>query len=126
MTYHEWGNDWPHWNELYEAESFIIDYVYKWSRCRLSCKEKYGTIRYEYVYPPGSRAWWLSIKIPFFRRKIMDGKFEVPYYLFRWPTSWLYYKWMRFGDYILGQAVRKACIKFPNVVEEITGDLNWR
>lgn len=123
---HSWYDDppWPHWNELYEAEDWIAAYVYKWSKCRLQSKEKYGTIRYEHVWPPAKGAGpIIQLPFPLFHKEIQGHKF--PRYLLFWTSSWLYYKWMWWGDKMLGRAVRKACIKFPNVVKEITNDLNW-
>lgn len=122
--YHEWGDDWPHWNELYEAETWIANYVHKWTRCRMQSKEKYGTIRYEHIWPPTIGRNGPIIALP----KMFDktiGKHKYPRYLIYWSSSWLYYKWMKLGDWVLGMAVKKACIKFPNVAKEITCDLNW-
>lgn len=123
MNCHIWGDDWPHWDDLYKAESYISAYVYKYSFCRLMSKEKYGTIRYEYVYPPFSRKHW-RIMVPYFRRHTSLGDF--PYYFFYWQTSVLYNAWRWWGYKMLGRAVRKACVKFPNVVKELTDDLEWR
>lgn len=124
---HSWVDDWPHWQELYEAEEYIRDYVYKWSRCRLQSKEKWGSIRYEHVWPPGFRNHRLSIKLPWKKTIKWEGwECKADCYLFDWPSSRLFYQWMRFGDWVLGIAVRKACIKFPNVVKEITCNLDWR
>ena len=126
---HYWGDDWEHWDELYEAERFISAYVYKWSWCRLHSKEKWGELRYEYIWPPtyGRNGPIIALPFPLFHRKlIINGKEEkFKRYILFWTSSWLYYKWRAWGDRILRRAVRKACIKFPNVVEEITGDLNW-
>jgi hypothetical protein len=46
---HEWGDDWPFWDELEEAEKWIklqlkLNFGYT-----LTSKEKYGSIRYEHV-----------------------------------------------------------------------------
>lgn len=119
---HIWGDDWPHWAELYAAEVWIADYVYKWSKCRLQSKEKWGSLRYERIWPP-SRGAGPVIQLPFplFHRTIQGHKF--PRYLFFWTNSWLYHKWMLWGHRMLKTAVRLACKKFPNVVAEITGDL---
>ncbi len=128
MSYHEWGDSWPHWDELYEAEHWIANYVYTHSLCRLQSKEKYGTIRYEHIWPPAKGAGPI-IKLPFpiFHKKIIFGGeiHKFPRYLLFWTSSWLYYKWRSWGDKMLGRAVKKACIKFPNVIKEITEDLNW-
>ncbi len=117
---HYYGDDWPHWDELGEAHLYIQDCVYKYSLCRLISKEKWGTIRYEYIYPPGCRSWWFSVKLPF-KRKTKWGDLDV--YLFNWPDSWLYYKWMSYGGWTLKRAIAKACLKFPNVVKEISVDI---
>ncbi len=97
--YHDWSDDWPHWKELYAAEEYIGNYVYKYSRCRLSSKEKYGTLRYERIIPP--RWCW-----------------------YMWDM-WIYSKWTLLGQKVLIRAVSKAVKKFPNVKEEILDDLNW-
>ena len=126
MPTHIWGDDWLHWAELYEAEKYIRNYVYKWSRCRLQSKEKWGTLRYQYIWPPAYRRNGPIIQLPFpLFHKIVRGE-KFPRYLLFWTNSWLYYKWMVWGHKMLGQAVRNACNKFPNVVKEITEDLNWK
>lgn len=126
-TMHSSGDDWPHWNELYEAEDWISAYVYKYSRCKLQSKEKWGSLRYEYVWPLAYRQNGPIIHLPFplFHRIIKwhGGEGKLPRYLFYWTNSWLYYKWMKWGNRMLKRAVEKACIKFPNVVTEITEDL---
>lgn len=99
MTYHEWGDSWPHWNELYQAEQYIFKYVKKYSFCYLSLKEKYGTLRYEFINPP--RWSW---------------------YIF---DCWLYFKWIKLGQFVLNKAVCSACKKFPNVKAEILDDYLW-
>jgi len=51
--YHEWGDDWPYWDDLYRAEKFIYTWTYRLAGLRLLSKEKYGTIRYEYLFGLG-------------------------------------------------------------------------
>lgn len=97
--HHEWGDNWPYWQELYEAEFYIRNYVYKHSLCRLSSKEKYGTIRYESLTPP-KWAWY-----------ILD--------------CWIYFKWIKVGQWALKRAIKKACKRFPNCKAEILDDLSW-
>lgn len=118
-----WGDDWPHWNELYQAENWIADYVYTYSRCRLQSKEKWGQLRYEHVWPPtiGKNGPIIRLPFPLFHKTILGGKY--PRYLIFWTSSWLYYKWMWWGTKMLRRAVRLACVKFPNVINEITADL---
>ncbi len=123
MCYHSWYDDppWPYWDDLYAAEHYIYNYVYRYSRCCLISKEKYGTIRYEYVFAPGGgyRARG-NIKLPFFKRKAKYGDFDI--YLFSWSNSIFYRIWVRWGKYILSKAVKSACLKFPNCKKEILDD----
>jgi hypothetical protein len=96
--YHEWGSDF-NFRRLDTAGIYIQDYVYKYSMCRLSWKEKYGTIRYEFLIP--SRWCWYMC------------------------NCWIYYKWIKLGQYFLKKAIRKAIIKFPDMKDEILDDYLW-
>jgi hypothetical protein len=119
---HSWNDDWPYWNELHEAEDWIGEYVYRWSLCSLQSKEKWGMLRYEWVWPPGTHKSWNYFKLPYIKKHIPlpDGNcLEGHYCPFMWNSSWLYYKWMRYGTWILKRAVKKAKLKFPNVVKEL-------
>lgn len=104
---HCWGDEWfnKYGNDLYKAQNFIWDYVKRWSRCNLISKEKYGTIRYECLFPPYSRMylntrlqrWWVN-------------------------ESWLHRKWARFGWYVCARAIKKAIKKWPHLEEELCCD----
>jgi hypothetical protein len=100
---HIWGDDWfeAHGDELYDAMQFIQEDLYKYSRCRLICKEKYGTIRYEWLLPPYGAL--------FYRNKVHRW----------WLNSWLYYKWTAYGYKCLRRAVYKAILKWPHLYHEI-------
>ena len=104
MPYHEWGDEDFDWNSLYEAQSYIFDYVYKYSRCRVITKEKYGTIRYEYIFPPYGTL--------FYRSKLQR----------LWCRSFLYRLWIKLGKKVLESAVYSACEKYPTVKAEILAD----
>jgi hypothetical protein len=121
---HCWGDDWPHWNELYAAGDWIERYVYKHSLCKLHWKEKWGQLRYERILPPAYKNNGPIVKLPFplFYKTIAGKKF--PRYLIYWTASKLYYMWMRLGERALKKAVKKASKKFPNVVKEIRANIN--
>lgn len=104
MPCHIWGDDWPHWKELYEAQDFIYEHTYRWSRCRLSSKEKYGTIRYEYVFPPYTVTW---------------SKSPLQHY---WMNSRLAGLWANFGWYMCGRAIKKAIKRWPHLEDELCED----
>ena len=97
--YHTWGDEWPYWDDLRKAESYISSYVRKWSFCGIAMKEKYGTLRYEFLVPP--RWCW-----------------------YRW-NCWLYFKWVAFGKRVLIRACYTAAKKYPNVKDEIFDDLDF-
>ncbi len=50
MSYHEWGDEWEHWDELYKAQRWMNDIFERCRKKYMHSKEKYGTIRYEYTY----------------------------------------------------------------------------
>lgn len=124
--YHEWGDNWPYWSKLYEAEHFIWVYTYRYSRCNLISKEKYGTLRYEYLFPPGgSVRFGPHLYVPFLRRtvKIANKKFpNQKIYIWMWSQSWLYRLWAKYGRWVLRKAIKKACEKYPEVKAEILED----
>ncbi len=123
MPYHVWGDDWPYWNDLYAAEIFIWNYVYRRTRCRVSMKEKYGTLRYSFVYPPHPR--WLYtfvIRHPW-KRLIIQEQDLGRKVLFLWSSCWLYYKWANWGGRVLKKAVLEAIKRWPYIKDEINCSL---
>lgn len=113
---HVRGDDWPHWPKLYEAEIYMFEFVYKRSFCELRSKEKYGTIRYEWLFPPGSR---FSIRIPYMKIKVGKEKFDM---IWCWSLCWVYRLWKRYGKWTLNRAVKKACKKWPEIKDELLAD----
>lgn len=139
-TWHSWYDDpeWPYWNDLYNAENYIRDYTYKWSKCRLVSKEKYGTIRYEAVFCPGMRYYnSFCIEMPFMSTNMSyaDQKIVKKYYLgnkgeskivlWRWYNSWLARKWLKFGWWTVKRAAKNAVKLYPQCKAEIEADLCW-
>ncbi len=137
---HTWGDGWEGWNDLDEAESFIWDYVYKHSWCKLMVKEKYGTLRYSYIFPPKSAIYvrpWTCIRIPFlwkeyntetkkFYYTFDKTKWRQGYPIWRWCDSWLHHKWAAYGCKTLDKAIVLACRKWPQCREEIVSDWTWQ
>jgi hypothetical protein len=137
---HSWSDDWPYWNDLYKAQNFIIDYVYKKSWCRVSMKEKWGTLRYGWIFPPRSGCGvrrWTCIRIPFlwtqydkdtekFKYVFDRTRWRVGYPVWRWCDSWLHNKWVNYGWKKLIEAAHIAAEKWPQCRKEILADLNWR
>lgn len=100
MAYHEWNDNWPYWPMLYKAENFISAFVRKTSPCFLVSKEKYGTVRYEWVFVKGVGAHY---KNNFFHNKIV-GLLQ----------SW--------GHISLHVGIIIACYKYKEVRNELLCD----
>lgn len=126
MSYHYWGDKDFNWDELYNAQRWIANYVKCWSRCSLISKEKYGTIRYEYIVPPGGHVMCYKFAIyrPWKRRVTIKGR-SCSYrpLLWSWNTCWIYRLWERLGWKILKKAVFKAVEKWPHLKDELLEDL---
>ncbi len=123
---HFWGDEWfeKYGDDLYYAQMDIIKYTKRWSRCQLLSKEKYGTIRYEHILPPGGHVVQLKYAIwaPWKRKsKYIKGGYRP--LLFAWNQCWLYYKWQWFGAYICGKAIQKAVKKYPHLEVELCCDV---
>ena len=125
MTYHEWGDDDFDWDGLYAAALFIGDYTRKWSLgCSLMSKEKYGTIRYEHLFPPGvSVRVGFQIVLPFFRKKSVYFDGGLPIILFDWSTCRITRLWRQWGWKMVLRGTRKAVEKWPHLEDEIMEDL---
>ena len=122
MSYHDWGDTDFDWKGLNEAMLFIYDYVYFRSLCRAMMKEKYGSIRYEYVWPPGtSFRLGFQIELPVFKRKTRFGL--LPIVIFNWSTCWLVQKWASLGWKLVLKAALIATKKWPHLKDEILEDL---
>lgn len=124
MPYHDWDDEWFEKNgdDLYKAQSFVHDYVYKWTRCRLISKEKYGTIRYEWMFAPGtSIRLGFQIILPLFTKETRWG--PMPIALFTWNTCWLVRKWNWWGWKTTWKAVQLAVKKWPHIEHELIEDI---
>jgi len=132
MTYHQWGDTWFAQNgkELQRAEDYICQFVKRYSLCSVVMKEKYGTLRYEHIFPPGAQQTitkldYLLIKlfgskeVQFLTQEAKTG-FTVP--RVQWNGSFVYSKWVGFGKFVLKIAIKRAAKKFPDVREELLAD----
>lgn len=97
MTEHEWGDDWflKHGTDLDNAIEYIVSYVKRHTGCTLVCKEKYGTIRYEFMVPPSFVDWSL----------------------------WLYRKWITYSWKVCLRAAQDMVNTYPELEDEIMEDL---
>lgn len=101
MPHHIWRDDWPHWNELYSAINFIETYWRKYGRIKTyMCKEKWGRFN-DYSY-----FTCVDLKIKFLDKLINA-------FIFKWQA------------FIYNRGLQLACIKYPNVVDELLCDLQY-
>lgn len=123
---HTWYDDWKHWDKLYEAQNFIVKYVGRRTGCYLMSKEKWGSLRYEWIIPPKGHVCQLVyvIKAPW-KKTFKWDDYEESYHpiLFAWNECWLYYKWQNFGWWMTKRAVLKAIQKWPCIADELMSDL---
>lgn len=114
---HSWGDGFD-FDRLDRAHNIIYSRVKRLSGCYLMSKEKYGTIRYEHVFPPNFR--WLRIRSP---TKVTNMYGTYRPYLFTWDTCWLYRKWRLFGWKVLVRVVQEVIEDFPDMEDELMQDL---
>ena len=106
MCYHEWGDEWfqTYGEELNHAMCWIETCFKRWTGGIVVMKEKYGTIRYEYLFHT------------LFQRIYLKGKIQQV--IQRYIGS----IWYRYASFIFRKLVIKAAIKFENVSMEILDD----
>lgn len=123
MATHFWGDKDFDWEGLNKVMRYIYNYVYKRSLVRVSMKEKFGTIRYEWIFIPGEsvRAGF-RITLPFFRRKSKYIKEGMPIVIWSWYDSIIARLWRRYGYWLLKRAIFKAVAKWPHLEDEIFED----
>lgn len=120
---HEWGDTFfqRFGKDLYKAEKYIHDYVKRYSLCNLISKEKWGTLRYEYIVPPGGHVMCRVGLRGLFKRKMYNGTWDYPV-IWAWNTSLVYRMWQIFGWKMVGRAIKKAAIRWPHLKDELYQD----
>ena len=126
---HIWGDKWfeRHGDQLCAAQNYIQKYVKRWSRCNLISKEKWGSIRYEYMIPPKGHVCMYKFPIyaPWTKKyKHIEGTHRP--LLWAWNSSWIYGQWQRWGWRMTKRAVNNAIIKWPCLANELMSDLASR
>ena len=127
---HYWGDDWfeKYGDDLCNAGAYISKFTKRWSRCYLIYKEKFGSLRYEYIVPPKGSVVSLRfcIKAPWKRKhRWGDEEFEYHPVLFAWNECWLYRKWELFGAWVCCVAIKRAIKKWPHLEDELCQDLHF-
>lgn len=107
MVDHHWGDPaWDEWEALEEAQVEMRAFVKRWTGCYVSTKEKYGTIRYEFLNVPDYVRHLLLIH---------QGLY-----------TWVYHMWYKVGYLALRHIVYKlANGKYKHIKEEILEDFWW-
>lgn len=128
MADHYWGDEDFDWEALHQAGTFIAHYCKTRAWLVLHWKEKYGTLRYEFLtstlfsqhtpihslWRPGHLYYRYSIRC----RKIDEFIGRI---LWSLGITKLVQKYQLF---ILRRAVELAKQKYPHIADEITDDLD--
>ena len=124
MTCHSWYDDDFDFGKLDRIQRNITDAVYKRTLCKVYAKEKYGTIRYQLIFAPGTSVrYGFHITLPYFKRKSTWVEGGVPIVLFVWCQCWLVRKWTRWAWKVLRQEAVKAAEQNPDMKDEILEDM---
>lgn len=125
---HYWGSPWfnRYGRDLGAAERYISKFVKRWSKCYLVSKEKYGSIRYEYLLPKLFGYYHFNID-NWLRYLFGEEKVESEYGSYTiaritYSGSWLYEKHRNLGKFVLKIAVYRAVKKWPHLKNEILED----
>lgn len=104
MTAHNWGDGFD-FDKLHEIEEEIGDKVKSRTMCTVVSKEKYGTLRFEHVFPPGG-AMWVSHDL---HREYLDSD--------------IYARWRTMGWKVLVEECLMAAKRYPKYEDEILEDI---
>lgn len=133
MAYHEWGDDWSHWQELDAAVSYIYKEARK-ARIGGQIKEKYGTVRWyaKFHYMVNDLVWPGHMFVRWKQPSFWPRGTKWFCYLFGGLLKWADYKLYSnlennpIRSYIVKRQLVKykeiyktAVLLFPNVKEEI-------
>lgn len=137
MVDHCWGDDWfkEHERSLRRAMTFIQTECAKHKNMQIYCKEKYGTVRWEFVY-----VWFLSPYHGLVYQLMRPGYLHIQYCknktLNKWLnrldtglmklaclTGYVHYTNKSRLNYFLN-TVERACMHWPEVAPEIVDTLD--
>lgn len=100
---HYWGDTWPYWSDLYEAEAWINKFFFRATKGKLylMSKEKYGVIKYDGISSNGMLYY-------------IDNPFT--------GEPGLYRATIRYGWELLSLIIDRALKKWPHLKDEILTD----
>lgn len=107
---HEWGDGWPYWDMLHKAHDQIERTFRRLTGCTLISKEKYGTLRYEYILGPGHSLCYYDWNVS----KVKRAALAV--------SGWWAVRCWR----ILWWVIKYYAKKYPNVKHELYEDIASR
>jgi len=109
---HFWGDSWPHWKKLHEAINFIEDYWRKYGLIdTCMCKEKFGTFR-DYA------GFWPAYLYLINNKYLKSFLFFLSKYIL--PTRLI----IKYQEFIYNRGIQLACLKYPEIKDEILSDLS--
>lgn len=122
---HYWGDSWPFWDDLNGAHRWITEELNKRTWCSLWSKEKYGTIRYEYVVAPGGspyqNKYGFITPMWFFPKETKYGPLARCYWY--WSQCRIVHKWQNWAWLKLWVIIQEAVTKWPHLKVELEQDI---
>jgi len=103
---HDWGDEDFDWDLLYTVHNQIMHDVKLRTGCTIVSKEKYGSLRFEYVVPPKGTACFIRSKLQGY-----------------WIRTWLYRRWELWGWRVLLDVCLTAARDYPTLRDEILSDI---
>lgn len=127
MPSHDWGDADFDWDSLYQCVDWFPKQLHRYARFPfLGCKEKYGTMRFEW--------WGCTFRGPY-------GLLYPGRLYFHWTTSFLYFTneyitnisykiyltalFSKYQRLIFNIVTLRACQKWPHIVPEITNEYEF-
>lgn len=110
MPTHFWGDKDFDWYSLNDAMRFIYKWTYRLSGLRVMMKEKYGTIRYEYVFGLWGGIYYKPSKYNLLKNTRLGQYFYFRIFLRNWRMK------------IINVMIFFACVKWPHIAPEILND----
>jgi hypothetical protein len=126
MPYHEWGDDWEHWQDLNDAIYECMVYWKKWGRIGSWGKEKWGCFRHEVGFYEGD--WGIHELVKpghaFYRwpKKLIKYDRFIGSCINRIGIGYLIRKWQH---YIYNRGIQRVCAKYPHIVDELVSDSSY-
>lgn len=125
---HIWGDEGVDWAAINAVAEEIPHHMRRWGRITVHGKEKYGTVRLEFLY------YGFSLNQFFFPGYMYYGNSRIQKVFHKIDMSataqWIYTNlinpwYTKYQMWITKRAIKKAVKKYPHIRKEILSDILW-